>query len=133
VHARRQRAGVDRPDLRRLAFLQRQLEGAVAAERRSAGVQIGAQRRDRPAGPDVVDRPRARVAEHAVAVGIGAAADDPAVAEHDERRPGPRTAESCREEVQRHAGRYFFVSFFMYASSLSFSYLTVLRNRLSAR
>ena len=27
----------------------------------------------------------------------------------------------------------FLVSFFMYASSLSFSYLTVLRNRLSAR
>ena len=28
---------------------------------------------------------------------------------------------------------YFFASFFIYASSLSFSYLTVLRNRLSAR
>jgi hypothetical protein len=28
---------------------------------------------------------------------------------------------------------YFFVNFFMYASSLSFSYFTVLRNRLSAR
>ena len=40
----------------------------------------------------------------------------------DLRAPGPRRRP-----------RHFFASFFMYASSLSFSYFTVLRNRLSAR
>ena len=97
-------AGVDRPHRRRLVLLERQLQRAVAAELRAAGVQVRAQRRDGRPAPDLVDRRRARVAEHALAVRIGAAADHPAVAEHDERVPRPAALKTGGEEVQGHRG-----------------------------
>ena len=56
-----------------------------------------AQRGDDRAGPDVRDRRGARVAEHALAVRIGAAADHPAVAQHDQRAPRPGALETGRE------------------------------------
>ena len=130
VHARGQRARVDRAHDRSLVSLQRQLQRAIAAEPRAACIQIGAQLRDRGAVPHLADRRGPHVAEDAVRVRIGAAADDAAVAEHDQRRPGPRALETCGQEVE---GHYFLVNFFMYDSSLSFSYFTVLRNKLSAR
>ena len=45
---------------------------------------------------------RTGIAEDAMAIRIGTAADDPAVAEHDERAPRPRTLKSGREKVERH-------------------------------
>ena len=67
--------------LRRRSSVERQLQRAVAAERRSAGVQVRAQRAPSAApdlGSDAVG-----IAEHALRVRIGAAADHAAVAEHD--------------------------------------------------
>src|SRR5262249_4733223 len=92
----------DRPARGRLAVPERQLQRAVAAEARSAAVEIGAQLRHDAAGPDVVHRRRPRVAEHALAVRIGAAADDAAVTEENGRAPRPAALKPGGEVVQRH-------------------------------
>ena len=64
--------------------------------------QILTQLRDDGTRPDVVHRRGARVAEHSMPVRIRTAADDPAVAEHDERGPRPRALEAGGQEIQRH-------------------------------
>ena len=70
-----------------LAVVQRELEGAVAAESRTATVEVAPQRLYRRAQPHVSQRVRAAVAELSLGVRICAPAHDPAVAEHDERVP----------------------------------------------
>ena len=99
VQARRHRAGIGRPHDRRVVFFERQLQRTIAAEPRAAGVEIQAKPGDRLTGPHVVDRRRARISEHPVAVGIGTPAHDAPVAEHDERAPRPGTLEARGEEV----------------------------------
>ena len=101
-HARGKRPGVERPRRRGLIFPKGHLQRAVAAEFRSASVELLAQPHDRWSAPDLADRHLARIAEHAVGVRIGAAADDAAVAEHDEHLPRPGTAEASSQEVQGH-------------------------------
>ena len=86
VHARRAAAPASSGALRRrLVLLERQLQRAVAAELRAAGVQVRAQRGDgrSPVQTRATDA-GPRVAEHALAVRIRAAADDAPVAEHHE-------------------------------------------------
>ena len=97
-----QRRNIEIAHGRRLVWRQRQLQRAVAAERRAPGIEVFAQlARDRPT-PDLGERRRAKVAEHPLGVRIGAAADDAAVAEHDGNRPGPAAGEAGGEVVQRH-------------------------------
>src|SRR5262249_12900702 len=111
VHPRRQRAGVDWPHRRRPLLPERQLQRTVAAEPRPAAVQVGPQPRHDVAAPPLADRGGARVAEHALAVGIRAAADDAAVAEHHERAPRPAALKAGGEVIEGHVGaaRYYAV------------------------
>src|SRR4051794_28469669 len=83
-HPARHRLNVERADWRRLVLLQRQLEGAIAAELRSAAVEILAQPADERSGPDVLHRRLPRIAKNPVAVRIRATAHQTAVAEHHE-------------------------------------------------
>src|SRR4029450_6455483 len=76
------------------------------------------------------------ITQYAFAVRIGAAADHPAIAEHDHRAPRPAARETGRQVIKGHAdlrGYFFLFSFLMYAPSRSFSYDTVFRKRLSLR
>ncbi len=105
IHPRRQWRHRERSLRRGLVGLERQLERAVAAEARPAAVQILAQLRGCGAGPDVADGADAGVTEDALAVGVGAAADDAAVAQQDGRVPRPGTGEVGGEIAFRHGGR----------------------------
>ena len=134
VQPRRQRPGVERPDRRRLVLLQRQLQRAVAAELRAAGVQV------RRAACEIVGPVQTSCTDDVRA--------SPSTrwpygsAQPQTMRPSQSMTSVLHGQVhwKRVARKfsdtaltYFLVSFFMYASSLSFSYFTVLRNRLSAR
>ena len=95
-------AGVDRPSRRLCVLLERQFQRTVATELRAAGVQVRSQRRDDRTRPHLVDGRRARVAEDALAVRIGAPAHQPTVAEHDERAPRPAALKPGGQKVQGH-------------------------------
>ena len=88
-HPRRERPRVERADDRLLIFLERQLQRAVAAEFRSAAVELIPQLEDCRPCPHIAYRRGACVPEHALAVGVGAAADNAAVAQHHEHVPWP--------------------------------------------
>ncbi len=102
VEAGGQRAGVDRPDAGRRVAGQRQLEGAVAAEPGAARVEVGPQAPNRRGVPDLRERLCPRVAQHALHVRVGAAADHAPVAREHERAPGPGATEAGGEMIQRH-------------------------------
>ena len=111
VHLRRHRAGIDGSHGRRFVLLERRLQRAVTAELRSAGVQLFSEPRDGRAAPHVLNRGRADVAQDAARVRVGAPADDAAVAEHDQRVPGPAALEARREVIQRHSMLIFWSAF----------------------
>src|SRR4029079_11284475 len=81
---------------------QSQLTRRVSADPGSAAEYVAAEARRGAAGPDRRDRRRPHVAEHALAVGVGAAADHAPVAEEHHRAPGPRTREPDRQVIERH-------------------------------
>ena len=178
VHLRGQRPGVHRPDGGAASFFSGSLREQSPQNFDPPALSSSRSRVIVPSPPYVLERGGPHVAQYAPGVRIGAATDDPPVAEHDQRGPWPASTESgwrgssgtfrclvprcwvpvwvlgagCCAECQRtwyqrtwigtgtrHRGTlhpapsHFLINRFMYASSLSFSYLTVFRNRLSAR
>src|SRR5215213_11329269 len=102
VEAGGQRADLEIALRRGLVALERQFERTVAAELRSAAVEILAQAAGGLSCPDAGDRRRARVAQHTLAVRVGTSAYHAAVAEHHHRAPRPRAREAAGEIVQGH-------------------------------
>ena len=86
----------------RFTGLERTLQRAVATEVRPGMVHRVAQRRHLLAAPDLFDRVRLRVPEHAFRERIRTAAHNAAIAQHDEHVPGPGALEPRSLEVQGH-------------------------------
>src|SRR5690606_28397161 len=102
IQAARQGRDVERALRHGRRLVERQLERAVAAEVRTAGVDLATEAAGCLAAPDVGEGGRARVAEDALRVRVGTAAHDAAVTEEDGDLPRPRTCVSRGEMVQRH-------------------------------
>ena len=87
-------SGLQRPHGRRGVLAERPFQRAIATERRPSVIEIRTEACDGLTLPDVLDARRSRVAQHPLAIRIGAAAHDPSIAEHDQHVPRPRALKS---------------------------------------